>query len=442
VSTEKTVLYVCVGTISLGETENAVRFATDLERAGFSSHFLAFPFGAQFIRQNHLSVDELGVVKKDNHRIFSEVCQRVNPDWILIADGYWFDLWFGPKHIFDLKWILDNPVGARYATFDHLCLSLKNTSLPLYNNPTLEDKFKWLNATDLTNTMPVMVPCPLGFPREKPIPEKSSILYYRRYIEQLQWDETKKESFRQNIGLEAGEKLVFFSMAGWALQAAMVVTEDMDAWLKHFSGMIEMILQGVRRKTTLIVVCDYPLFINSSIGRVRIINWQSIPFETYSKFMTASHLFMTTNAMSNSIAQAVMSKIPAACLISSGRDFRKNEAIPAEMLPWFEIAEDRYPDLLKPYLVFPLGWQEILAPLFKKNPFINTFEFLDILDPVGTVNAINDLLFNSKKKESIFEKQGKYREQIDYLPKPEKIMKILVEKFSGNFGKRKQGSIV
>jgi hypothetical protein len=51
-------------------------------------------------------------------------------------------------------------------------------------------------------------------------------------------------------------------------------------------------------------------------------------------------------------------------------------------------------------------------------------------------------LFNSKKKESIFEEQGKYREQIDYLPKPEKIMKILVEKFSGNFGKRKQGSIV
>ncbi|MCK4494997.1 MAG: hypothetical protein KAU91_01500, partial [Candidatus Aminicenantes bacterium] len=62
-STEKTVLYVCVGTISLGETENAVRFATDLEKAGFLSHFLAFPFGAQFIRQNHLSVDELGVVK-------------------------------------------------------------------------------------------------------------------------------------------------------------------------------------------------------------------------------------------------------------------------------------------------------------------------------------------------------------------------------------------
>ncbi|NQS89965.1 hypothetical protein HQ584_09265 [Patescibacteria group bacterium] len=292
-----------------------------------------------------------------------------------------------------------------------------------------------MNTTDLTNTMPVMVPCPLGFPGQRLMPEKSSILYYRRYIEQLQWDETQKENFRQSIGLEAGEKLVFFSIAGWALQAAMVVTEALDAWLKHFSGMLEMIFEGVREKTTLIVICDYPLFINSTVGRVRTINWQSIPFDAYSKFMTASHLFMTTNAMSNSIAQAVMSKIPAACLISSGRDFRKNEAIPAEMLPWFEVAEDRYPDILKPYLVFPLGWQEILAPLFEKNPFMNTFEFLDIFHPVGATNVINDLLFNSEKKESVFEEQEKYREQIDYLPKPEKIMKILIEKFSGNFGK-------
>jgi len=50
----KSVLYICPGTISLGETENAVRFAMDLEKAGFSSHFLAFPFGAKFIKQNHI----------------------------------------------------------------------------------------------------------------------------------------------------------------------------------------------------------------------------------------------------------------------------------------------------------------------------------------------------------------------------------------------------
>lgn len=426
-SSTKTILYVCVGTTSFRETENAVHFAMDLEKGGFSSHFIAFPFGAQFIRQNHLSVDELGVCKKDNYRILTEICHKIKPDWILIADAYYFNFWFGPKHILDLKWILDNPVGAGFATFDHLCLSLKNASLPSFNNPTLEDKFKWLNTTDLTDIMPVLVPCPLGFPTGKSTSEKSSVFHYRRYTEQLQWDETQKKNFKKNIGLEAEEKLVLFSIARWALLAAQVVTEDLDAWLRHFSRMIEMIFQGVREKTTLIVISDYPLFLSSVAGRVRIINWESIPFDTYGRFLATSDLFITTNAMSTSIAQAVMSKVPTACLTSSGRDFRKNKAIPSELLAWFETAEDRYPDLVRPYLVFPVGWQEILTPLFEENPVTSTFEFLDVLDPVGTINVINDLLFNSEKKEAVFESQRNYIGQIARLAAPQRIMKSLME---------------
>lgn len=430
-SSTKTILYVCVATTSLGETENAIHFAMDLEKLGFSPHFLAFPLGAQLIKQNGLSVDELRVRKKDNHRIFTEACERIRPDWILIADAYYLNFWFGPKHIFDLQWILDNPVGARFATFDHLCLSLRNASLPLYNEPKLEDKFKWLKTTDLTNTMPVLVPCPLGFPTGQSTLEKSSVLYYQRYMEQLPWDETQKKNLRRDIGLEAREKLILFSIAGWALQAAQVLTKDLDAWLKHFSRMIEIIFQGVREKTTLIVISDYPLFLKSAAGDVRIVNWGSIPFDTYRKILASSDLFMSTNAMSNSIAQAVMAKVPAACLTSSGRDFRKNKTIPSRILSWFETAEDRYPDLLRPYLVFPLGWQEILTPLFEKNPFVSTFELLDVLDPVATVKLINDLLFDSEKKNAVFESQKNYIAQIARLPTPEKIIKSLLESARG-----------
>ncbi len=54
-----------------------------------------------------------------------------------------------------------------------------------------------------------------------------------------------------------------------------------------------------------------------------------------------------------------------------------------------------------------------------------------------TINTTNDLLFDSQKKESIFEEQEEYREQIDYLAKPERIMKILIEEFSCNLRKRR-----
>ena len=423
----KTVLYICVGTAAVGETDNAVRFATDLEKVGFSSHFLAFPFGAQFIKQNHLSADQLGVRKKDNYRIFAEVCQTIRPDWILVADGYYFDLWFGPKHIFDLKWILDNPVGAQCATFDNLCLSLKNASLLLYDNPALEDKFRWLHTTDLTNLMPVLIPCPLGFPPDKPTHQKSPVLYYRRPAEQLLWNEIQKKDFRNGMGLEAEEKLALLAIAGWALQLAQTLTENPDAWLKHFSRMIETIFESIPEKTTVIAISDYPVFANRDVGCVRVINWQSIPFHIYSKLLVSSDLFLTTNAMSTSLAHAVMSRVPAGCLMSSGRDYKKTGTIPSELLAWFETAEDRYPDLLRPYLVFPGGWQEILGSLFEENPFTSTFEFLDTLDPAGTIKTINSLLFDGEKKKSVLESQEKYIQQLAALPGPRKIMKDLIE---------------
>ena len=426
-SISKSILYICLGTITLKETENAVHFALNLKRAGFSNHFLAFPFNARFIKQYGFSVDELKLSKEENYRIFTEVCKRVKPDWILIADGYLFDFWFGPKHIFDMRWILDNPVGAHFATFDNLCLSMENTTLPFYNNPNIEDKFKWLHTTDLTSVMPLLIPCPYAFSNAKFKNKKSSIFYYRRYKERLKWDENQKKNFRNSIGLEMREKLVLFSLLEWPLQVARVITEDLDIWLKHFSQMIEIIFQEVKEKTTLLVISPYPLFTNFSRRHLKIINWDLLSIDIYTKFLLTADLFITTSAISHSIIQAVINKVPAGCLISSGSDFRENKEIPSQLLNWFEIGQKRYPDLLKPYLIFPIGWQEILAPILEKNPYADTFKFLDLLNPGETINTINDLLFNSEKKKSLIQRQENYMEQIAFLPGPEKIMKSLME---------------
>ena len=409
------------------ETENAVHFALNLKKAGFYNHFLAFPFNARFVKQYGFPVDELKLSKKDNYRIFTEVYERVKPDWILIADGYLFDFWFGPKHIFDIKWILDNPVGARFATFDNLCLSMKNATLPFYNNPDIEDKFRWLHTTDLTTIMPLLVPCPYGFSTAKSSNKKSSIFYYCRYKERLKWDEGRKKNFRDSIGLTAEEKLVLFSISEWPLQVARAITEDLDVWLKHFSHIIEIIFQGVREKTTLLVISPYPLFTNFSKRHLKIINWDLLPIDIYTKFLLTADLFITTSAVSYSIIQAIINKVPAGCLISSGSDFRENKEIPSQLLNWFEIGQKRYPDLLKPYLVFPIGWQEILTSIFEKNPYTDTFKFLDLLNPVGTINTINDLLFNKEKRETLIQKQENYMEQITCLPKPDEIIKSLTE---------------
>ena len=75
---------------------------------------------------------------------------------------------------------------------------------------------------------------------------------------------------------------------------------------------------------------------------------------------------ITTSAISSSIIQAVMSKIPAACFVSSGEPKEEKGCLSSQLINWFKIGQTKYPDLLKPYLVFPVGWREILAFIFEK----------------------------------------------------------------------------
>lgn len=423
-TTSKSILYICPGTITLKEIENAIYFALNLKKAGFSNYFLAFPFGARLIRKYGFFAEELRFNKKDNYRIFKRVCERTNPGWILIADGYLFDFWFGPKYIFNIEWIVDNPVGAKFASFDNLCLSIRSKILPFYSSSNIEDKFKWLRTTSLTKLMPVLIPCPYTFPVSKSDNEKSSIFYYRRSNEWLKWNEDQKKSFRDSIGIKKEEKLVLFSISEWPVRITRAITEDVDIWLRYFSHIVKMIFQEVKGKTTLLVISTYPLFNSSTEGYLKIINWDLLPYDIYIKFLLTADLFITTSAISSSIVKAVMGKVPAACLISSGGELKESR-LSSQLINWFKTARAKYPDLLRSYLVFPIGWQEILTFIFEKNPYRDTFEFLDLLKPMATINTINDLLFNKEKRESLIQKQNSYIKQINHLPGPERIMNFL-----------------
>ena len=45
-----------------------------------------------------------------------------------------------------------------------------------------------------------------------------------------------------------------------------------------------------------------------------------------------------------------------------------------------------------------------------------------------TISTINDLLFDEEKRKSLVKKQDSYIRQIGYLPEPESIMNILMER--------------
>lgn len=423
----KTILYVCIGNLGVGEMENAVRFARSIEHVGFLSHFLVVPFGVPFLKKTGIPFNKLGLRKTENYRIFREVCQHVNPDWILIADGSLLDFWIIAKNLFELQWVIDNPVNARYATFDYFGISSKASTLTVFNNPEVERRLRLVHTTDLTQFMPVLLPCPFNFSPEEPPNRQPNIFYYRRSVEFLDWNQSQKQLFKMLLGLDRDEKLVLFSISGWALRAFAALTPDLDGWLRHFSRMVEKIFQKVQCKITLIVISAYPLFSNISKGNVKTINLEFLPMEKYMQYLTAADLFITTNTVSNSIIQAVMSNVPVAVLISSGRDFRTSTTIPPEMFPWFEVAEEKYPDLIKPYYYFPLGWGEIVTPLFENNPITDTFELLDVMDPIRAMNILNEVLLHPEKKTDLFERQESYRYKIAHVPDTEALMGQLME---------------
>jgi hypothetical protein len=131
--------------------------------------------------------------------------------------------------------------------------------------------------------------------------------------------------------------------------------------------------------------------------------------------LTGSDLYLSTNAVSVTLTQAVLAGVPSLVLqnhkiLDVGRLIRAGSA-PA----WLAAAA---PELAKayPFRVFPWGWYEFLTPVLSDNPYTDAFRTVGVFERRRVLSALTELLDDAAERDRLRERQAVLLDRLDQLP--------------------------
>jgi hypothetical protein len=425
---------------SLGETYTAARFAEDLRRRGWRVEFLAFEFGAAFLRRQGLAVTLLGSGREENRRRLGERLGESAPDLILTSDHFLFES-REVRQFWDPGWLF--ATGIPVATFDHMRFHPEGCSLQMAfihrlllapeHLPILENVPAGARPRPECDIAPlpgeiaaVIRPCPIHDPRPEPGGAGHGFAVHKYDVTGARFDDAHGGSLsraraRERFGAAAGEKLVLVPVGSWALQVSRAVDIPYEEIFLHL--LVDYLEEPPEPVRVLLLSGEIGAW-RESRGRLTIQQLDPLPFDELRTLMRGCDLVLCDNATSTTLGRAVMEGVPAAVLVNSvevdRRGPRPRFAAPFRLTPGVEsrlrAAERRAPGSIFPFSVYPLGWRDELRPAFTGNPYASTLEWLELFDEPGTRGGLKRLLFDAAVRRRLGERQAAYRRRVARLP--------------------------
>jgi hypothetical protein len=131
--------------------------------------------------------------------------------------------------------------------------------------------------------------------------------------------------------------------------------------------------------------------------------------------LSGADLFVTGNAVSVTLTQAVLAGVPSLLL-----DNRKMLDLAAlarggSAPGWLAAAA---PDLTVayPFRVFPWGWHDFLAPVLSDNPYTDCFLTAGVFERRRVLRAMTELLGDAAVLARLAERQADLQRRLDLLP--------------------------
>ena len=134
-----------------------------------------------------------------------------------------------------------------------------------------------------------------------------------------------------------------------------------------------------------------------------------LPFAMFQERLASADLFLTTNRLSPTLAQAVLNGTPAV-LLGNGRELGPDE------LPDWLVAAAPLLRRAHPFRVAPLGWHDLLGPLLEDNPYAGCFASAQIFDREDTARAITTLLDDAGARDRLAERRQELTDALAALP--------------------------
>ncbi|HEU5333263.1 MAG TPA: DUF6365 family protein [Actinocrinis sp.] len=387
------VLFLGLGHLSNGDVSIAADFARQLPPERFTVRFVTAAAAARLVRASGLAVHPLE--SKDpraNLAEFDRLVAGFRPDLLVAADAFTLDYstpWSGLS-----MELLRRRYDVALASFDQYDYPAADYVVDFYGGEGARFP-RLLDACDL-----VIRNCPLN----RPDPAGPGVITARMIGSGI--------SPLPPVRRRSGPPTVFLTNSHWEYVNA-VRSVGMTQLMRAMPALIHSHLAALGRPLRIVhvgpVAWDFPI--------AEQIEYRQVPNLAPAQFhaqLTGADLFVTANAVSVTLTQAVLAGVPSLLL---GNDKildvgRLDRAGPIRS--WLREAA---PGLTAayPFRVFPWGWHGFLTPVLSGNPYCDCFLTAGVFQRRQVLRALGELLDETEARARLAAAQAVLLERLGRL---------------------------
>lgn len=414
----KRILFITLGSLSSGEFTIANEFCKKLPEGEYSILFLTSTKGVSFLKQEHFNyilltpseTESVVGTKQKNRQKTQEALDEFQPDYIIISDVYtmWYSVSWSGVDIDLLK-----SSGALVGSIDSY--QFKDTTyIQDYYGGYVAELPKLIEDCDFVIRYSPINKC---F-------EQSSRVKCTYLFDLKEPEEKARITFGEEYHTRKNEKVVFMTTSNWEslnINRLPALT-NLIRWVPRI---IVECLKELTGNITIIHVGPQPLDIEFKNTDILYRYHKFLDPDEYNACLRYSDLFITTNIISTTLAQAVYHNTPAIVLQNNKYiDFSQMTGVLEKMPDWYrQMAKDVR--VAYPFRLFPFGWHEFLKPLLEDNPFCSTFVQANLFKKNQIVKMLRTYLYEEEKINKLKKIQSNYISSILKLPSPDEVLKSL-----------------
>jgi len=416
-------LIVAAGGTAWGRVAIAARIADDLARAGHHVTVLAAEElkpvlagrGFACVTFCRASAPLLGL-------LIQQAIASVRPDTIVYADYFTVIahlLRYGPDHM------LLFPPGVRTVAID--IWDYKTTGLEIdafddvvYSLAGGSDAYHhelWARLSQALHPVPIL-------------DHRSSATAFGN-LPAVVSPRADRGAVREQYGLGVADHVVLFCTSDWqhsfftpssGRRLATAVPELLFRYLSTFGSAVHLVHAGPR-----------PLPFADALSPARYHWIAKLPPPAFTALVSTSDLLLTANITGDVVGHAIRHGIPTIVVQSSFGARSVDEAeqglgrrLTPSVARWLEGVLPLYP-----FVLWPAGYQQFLAPILRDNPYTDAVARVEVLDDLDFHQVASRLLFDSPARDEFAHRQARYAAAVDRLPSgAELIARPLSEELS------------
>lgn len=407
----KRILVLGLGYLSNGEITISIATLKKIHGQGHELLFISHESGADYIQSCGIPARALKHLDpRANLTEFKNIIHEFRPEVILCADVYTMDYastWSG----FNFSYLraFGLPVGSfdQYEwessefTWDFMCSQQVNIRREL-----------------ITDCHFLIRPCPLNKPGHFDGRVFTVPLFSQPPKKQL-----TKECWEEKLGIPKAKKVVFIVNSSWEYVdvSRSLRLKTMIEWMPRI---IYEYLAALKEPLAVIHVgpkrWGFPI-----ADSIDYRYFPKLEAELYQACIYCADLFLTTNATSITLSNAVYAQTPAILFQNfKSLDFTKLTPILPMMPDWYrEMAQQM--KQAATFRMFPWGWNHFLEPVFRDNSYVDTFITAPVFEPKKCIALLKKYLFDPVAISELKQRQFNYFSSLESMDPVECVFESL-----------------